>query len=119
DDRLRLGHPRLGPELEPDQGLVQAVNGRATEDAALAVEQRAVGSVGTQQLGHLFHEATEHRVELELAGHRLGCVEERLLLAETETILLEQVTRAKRRRELVRHRLEQELLARGERRIAL
>jgi len=56
----------------------------------LAVEQVAVRRVRLQQAGHLLDEALQHRIDLELARHDLGCVQKRGLLLKPALVLRKQ-----------------------------
>ena len=54
----------------------------AAQNAALGVDEVAVGRVRVEQLGHLLDEPFEHRLDLELARHDLRGVQQRCLLVE-------------------------------------
>ena len=62
----------------------------APQDAALGVDEVAVGRVRVEELRHLLHEPLEHRLDLELAGHDLRGVQQRRLLVEPSLVLGEQ-----------------------------
>ena len=85
---------------------------RAAEHFPLLVEQEAVDRLGLQQPGHLVHQPLEHRVELELAGHRLGGLQQRRLLAEPAFVLVQQPRRVQRQAELAGDGLGQAHVAR-------
>ena len=103
--------PLLRRELEADDSLEQAVDGRAAQHPALGVEQEAVHRLRAQQLGDLVHEPLQHRLQLELAGHDLSGLEERALLAEPPLVLLEESRRVQREPDLARDCLRQRDLA--------
>ena len=101
------GQALLGRELKADDVLGKAVNRRAAENAALGVDEIAVDGLRAQELGDLVHEPLQHRVQLELAGHYLRCLQERALLAEPAFVLLQELSSVDGEPDLVRDRLDQ------------
>src|SRR5262249_56594696 len=88
-DRL-TGEAALGGELEPDELRREPVHGGTAEYPAHRVEQVAVGRFAVEQARHLVAKPLEHGLELELARDNLRGVQERRLLAQPPTVLLEQ-----------------------------
>jgi hypothetical protein len=111
----RARDPELRRELEADERGIESVYRRAPEHAALHVQQVAVGRVRTEQLRHLFDEALQHRVELQLARHDLRGMQQRRLLFESPPVLREEPRCLQRRADLVADGVDQELLADAER----
>src|SRR5215218_2083186 len=114
-----LGDALVRLHLESDEPCVDAVDGGAVEDAARLVEEVAVGSVRSEELRDLPDEALKHRVELQLARHHLRRAQERALLLEPALVLREEARGLERERDLARERVDEDLLALGERLVAL
>ena len=99
------GDALLALELEAHELGRKPVHRRASEGAAIGVEQVAVGRVDGEELRDLVDQELEHRVELELAPERLGRPQEARLLLEPARVLLEQARRVQRQRRLAGHGL--------------
>ena len=84
---------------------------RTPQNAALGVDEVAVGRVRVEQLGHLLHETFEHRLDLELARHDLRGVEQRCLLVEPSLVLGQQAGRVESGVDLALDRVDEELLS--------
>ena len=82
----------------------------APQDAALGVDEVAVGRVRVEELGHLLHEPFEHRFDLELAGHDLRGVQKRRLLVEPSLVLRQQASGVQRGIDLALDRVDEESL---------
>ncbi len=83
----RSGQPLVHGELEAEQRLVEAVHRDAAQQAALAVEEVTVGSVGIEQVGELVGEPLEDDRQVELAAERVGGAKQRGLLRQPFLVL--------------------------------
>ena len=104
----------IGGKLERHQLVIEPVDGCAPQHRVLVVVEVAVGGVRVEQLGHLDDEPLEHGLEPQLARDDLGGIEQCRLLLESLLVLLEQLRRVKRDRDLTGHGLGQRDSASGQ-----
>ena len=78
-------------ELEVEQRPVEAVHRDAAEEAALAVEEVAVGGIGVEELGELVGQPLQHDRQVELAAEHVRRPEEGALLRELLLVPLQRL----------------------------
>ena len=99
-------HVAPGGELELDELRVEAVDGGAPEHRSVGVEEVAVGGIRLEELRHLDDESLEHRLQAQLARHDLSRFEQRRLLLEPFTVLLQELRCVHGDSQLPRDRLD-------------
>ena len=78
-------------ELEVEQRPVEAVHRDAAEEAALAVEEVAVGGIGVEQLGELVGQPLQDDRQVELAAEHVRRPEQGALLRELLLVPLQRL----------------------------
>ena len=78
-------------ELEAEQRAVEAVHRDAAEEAALAVEEVAVGGIGVEELGELVGQPLQDDRQVELAAEHVRRAEQGALLRELLLVPLQRL----------------------------
>ena len=114
DRAPRLERPAdraLRRDLAADVPFRDAHDGAAAEQLAVGLEDPAVRGVGADERHDLLHEASDDRLEVQVAREHLGGLDERLLLPEALLVLAQQAGGVDGEAQLPGHGLGQRDLA--------